>query len=233
MPVYDPQGDPQGTIFDRAKTDIPPVGTNQSPARQGGFMDRLGDFARDVTPLLYQGGALVEAIKGVPMYQRRFAGARQGVELDMIARSLGFDSARALMEFQRAGQQPPQKETENMPDSSSESDAQTTPNLELIKSVIRSGYTGGSPTVNQEIGALLSSPGYQPPTAGQQQGTDERTGSPTDLDPYSQEALDALDDFDSTGILPDPLSGRRNPDIPLGPPLGVDPMSMPLGTRIN
>lgn len=84
----------------------PTVAANQS---QGNWLDRLGGFARDITPLLYGAGSIIEGIKGVPPGQSRFAGFNQGVQLDMLARSLGFNDGREMLETNRTGVKPPPK----------------------------------------------------------------------------------------------------------------------------
>ncbi len=81
------------------------IGTPQ--ASEGNWLERLGSFAKDITPLLYGAGSIVEAIRGVPNSQNRFAGFNQGVQYDMLARSLGYDGARDLIESGQTGKKPP------------------------------------------------------------------------------------------------------------------------------
>ncbi len=76
-------------------------------ASEGNWLERIGSFARDITPLLYGAGSIVEAIRGVPNSQNRFAGFNQGVQYDMLARSLGYDGARDLIESGQTGKKPP------------------------------------------------------------------------------------------------------------------------------
>ena len=96
------------TTYGGLETVTPPptVAANQS---QGNWLDRLGGFARDITPLLYGAGSIIEGIKGVPPGQSRFAGFNQGIQLDMLARSLGYNNGREMIETRRTGVKPPPK----------------------------------------------------------------------------------------------------------------------------
>ena len=67
------------------------------PPGNTSFLGQLGQFAKDITPLLGGVGGLIESIKGVPPGQRRFAGAAQAANLDMIARSLGYTNGEDLL----------------------------------------------------------------------------------------------------------------------------------------
>lgn len=81
------------------------IGTPQ--ASEGNWLERIGGFARDITPLLYGAGSIIEGIRGVPSNESRFAGFNQGVQYDMLARSLGYDGARDLLESGQTGKKPP------------------------------------------------------------------------------------------------------------------------------
>jgi len=61
-------------------------------------LQRAGQIARDLNPVLQSIGALVEKIKGVPPGQQRFAGIAQAQNLDLIAKSLGYKDARDFIE---------------------------------------------------------------------------------------------------------------------------------------
>lgn len=61
-------------------------------------LQRAGQIARDLNPLLQSIGSLVEKIKGVPPGQQRFAGIAQAQNLDLIAKSLGYEDARDFIE---------------------------------------------------------------------------------------------------------------------------------------
>ena len=51
-------------------------------ASEGNWLERIGSFARDITPILYGAGSIIEGIRGVPRNQSRFAGFNQGVQYD-------------------------------------------------------------------------------------------------------------------------------------------------------
>ena len=79
----------------------------EQPQESGGnWLDRLGGFARDITPILYGAGSIIEGIKGVPRSQSRFAGFNPGNEYDMLARSLGYENGREFIESARTGVKP-------------------------------------------------------------------------------------------------------------------------------
>lgn len=61
-------------------------------------LQRAGQIARDLNPVLQSIGSLVEKIKGVPPGQQRFAGIAQAQNLDLIAKSLGYKDARDFIE---------------------------------------------------------------------------------------------------------------------------------------
>lgn len=61
-------------------------------------LQKAGQIARDLNPVLQSIGALVEKIKGVPPGQQRFAGIAQAQNLDLIAKSLGYANAREFIE---------------------------------------------------------------------------------------------------------------------------------------
>jgi hypothetical protein len=84
-----------------------PTEINAPQSGGGNWLDRIGGFARDITPLLYGAGSIIEGIRGVPSNQSRFAGFNQGVQYDMLARSLGYDNGRELIESGQTGRKPP------------------------------------------------------------------------------------------------------------------------------
>lgn len=84
----------------------PGFGNTQPQESGGNWLDRLGGFARDITPLLYGAGSIIEGIKGVPRSQSRFAGFNQGNQYDMLARSLGYQDGREFIESNRTGVKP-------------------------------------------------------------------------------------------------------------------------------
>tara|TARA_R110002012_G_scaffold221420_1_gene392948 strand:- start:263 stop:949 length:687 start_codon:yes stop_codon:yes gene_type:complete len=83
-------------------------GSEKPQASSGNWLDRLGGFARDITPLLYGAGSIIEGIRGVPRSQSRFAGFNQGNQYDMLARSLGYADGRELIESARTNVKPPE-----------------------------------------------------------------------------------------------------------------------------
>ena len=83
-----------------------PTEINAPQSGGGNWLDRLGGFARDITPLLYGAGSIIEGIKGVPRSQSRFAGFNQGNQYDMLARSLGYQDGREFIESNRTGVKP-------------------------------------------------------------------------------------------------------------------------------
>ncbi len=96
------------TSFGIPQSSVGQTFANASSAQsEGNFLDRLGSFARDITPLLYGAGSIIEGIRGVPRNQSRFAGFNQGVQLDMLARSLGYNDGRELIESGKTGVKPP------------------------------------------------------------------------------------------------------------------------------
>ncbi len=81
----------------------------EQPQESGGnWLDRLGSFAKDITPLLYGAGSIIEGIRGVPRSQSRFAGFNQGNQFDMLARSLGYADGRELIESAGTNVKPPE-----------------------------------------------------------------------------------------------------------------------------
>lgn len=84
----------------------------EAPAQEGNWVDRIGEFSRSIQPLLVGAGSIIESIKGVPYNQRRFAGPAMAMQANMMARSLGFENARQLMEARSRGlMRPGQTET--------------------------------------------------------------------------------------------------------------------------
>ena len=91
---------------------IPSTFGGGQPQESGGnWLDRLGGFARDITPILYGAGSIIEGIRGVPRSQSRFAGFNQGNQYDVLARSLGYEDGREFIESARTGVKPSEKFT--------------------------------------------------------------------------------------------------------------------------
>jgi len=79
----------------------------QPSGQEGNWVERIGEFARSIQPLLVGAGSVIESIRGVPYNQRRFAGPAMAMQANMMARSMGFENARELMEARMRGSMRP------------------------------------------------------------------------------------------------------------------------------
>ena len=228
MSIY-PYSDTDGSNFRGYGGGMVPPGATQpkstaEPAptqrQQPNFVERLGGFARDIYPLLYQAGSLIESIKGVPRFERRFAGFNNALEADVMARSLGYGSFRELAESR---QRQVAQQTTPEPQVSGEALIPKEANLgelrgegasENERMLGLSAAIRGSNKYDMSLKdfvRLAGDRGYEfgPKALSAAQGLDP-------LPPVSAKARNQRTSAEST----------------FGPPAGVDPRTMPVRTEI-